>query len=618
MRFSKIVKVSALVGTLFLLIASCEDELDTIGEGVVGGEPFTTGKITYDVFAFNKGITAVQTNRLPLYQLGTFNDPVYGKRSASILSQLSLPNRQGNPVFGDSSQATEDNADSDSSASTIPENETVKEVFLYIPFQVPPSATKDSDSDGVDNELDIDPYDSASDTDGDTVTDIQETNIGSNPLDASEDGTADDFVPNIFRRTFDLDSIYGDRDESFEITVSRSNYFLRDLDPNTNFEEAQEYFSNQDFSGFIGEELTISNSKTIIIDNQEELTFADDDPDTDDVNEAETVVESRRAPGIRVPLRNDFFQQNILDKEGQSELLSQANFNDFLRGIHISGTGMDKLMFLLDLTQANITITYQYQDYDTEEEEVITSEKDFVLNLLVNNNGVVFGNAVNVFQDDELPPNIAGALDNDENASRIYVKGAKTLTEVRLFEEAKNGGGNIINEIRSKNWIINEANLVFYVDRGTLDAAPSEDSVLDEPPRLYLYNAETNQPIFDASTEQNAGNVVDANSAPLGLFLNYNGIIQKENKKGIKYTIRITEHLNDIIVRDSTNAALALTTTSNIFFPGVQEGMGEGGQAIDVPIRASVSPLGTVLYGSDLEVPADKRLKLEIFYTEAN
>ena len=69
MRFSKITKVSALVGTLLLLLASCEEELDTIGEGVVAGEPFSTGKVEYDVFTYNKGITAVQTNRLPLYQL---------------------------------------------------------------------------------------------------------------------------------------------------------------------------------------------------------------------------------------------------------------------------------------------------------------------------------------------------------------------------------------------------------------------------------------------------------------------------------------------------------------------------------------------------------------------
>lgn len=613
MRFSKIVKVSAWVGTLFLLIASCEDELDTIGEGVVGGEPFTTGRKTYEVFAFNKSITAVQTNRLPLYQLGTFNDPVYGKRNASILSQLSLPNRVGDPVFGDSSQATEDTADSDSSASTVPEEETVKEVYLNIPFQIPPSSTKDSDADGVDDEFDADPDDPTSDTDGDGVTDVAETNIGSNPLDPNEDGTADDFIPNVFSRTFDLDSIYGDRDASFEISVYRSNYFLRDLDPNTGFQEAQEYFSNQDFSSFIGEELTMADNKTITIDNKEVLIFAEDDPDTEDVDESKTVVASRRPPGIRVPLNPTFFQENILDKEGQSELLSQSNFNDFLRGIYITGTGMDELMFLLDLTEANITITYEYQDYDSEAEEVVPAERDFVLGLLLSSNGITLGNAVNVFQDEELTPEIAGALDNGENASRIYVKGAKTLTEIRLFDDVVNGGASVINEIKANNWIINEANLVFYVDRETL----GDDAV--EPPRLYLYNAETKQPILDPNTERNAINVVDANSAPLGLFLNYDGILKKENSKGVQYTVRITEHLNDIIVRDSTNAVLALTTTSNIFFTGLQEGIGEGGQAIEVPIRASISPLGTVLYGSNVaDSDSDKRLKLEIFYTEAN
>ena len=323
MRFSKIFKVSALVGTLFLLIASCESELDalTIGEGVIDGEPFTTGKIEYDVFTYNKGITAVQTNRLPLYQLGIFNDPIYGQRKASIISQLSLPNTS--PEFGDLSQAEEDEADNDQ------ENETVKKVILFIPFQTAPSP--DSDGDGIPDELESgeDADDPNSDFDGDGVTDNQERIIGSDPYNPDEDGTGDDFVSNIYPNRFDLDSIYGDRNQTFDIVVSRSNYFLRDLDPNSNFEEAQEYYSNQDFFGFIGEELTIEGQKTVVIDDTEMLVYAEDDPDTDDVDESQTVVDSRIPPGIRVPLNPDFFQQNILDKEGQAELLSQSNFKNF-------------------------------------------------------------------------------------------------------------------------------------------------------------------------------------------------------------------------------------------------------------------------------------------------
>nr|WP_288933503.1 DUF4270 family protein [uncultured Allomuricauda sp.] len=602
MRFSKITKVSAIVGTLLLLIASCEEELDTIGEGVVAGEPFSTGKVEYEVFAFNKGITAVQTNRLPLYQLGIFEDPVYGQRKASIISQLSLPNVS--PTFGDLSQASEDEADNDQ------ENETVKEVYLYIPFQTAP--TPDSDGDGIPDALESgdDAEDPNSDYDGDGVTDSQERTIGSNPYDATEDGTGDDFVANIYANRFDLDSIYGDRNQTFDLVVSKSNYFLRDLDPNSNFEEAQEYYSNQDFSSFIGEELTIDGQKTVVIDDTEMLIYGEDDPDTEDVDESQTVVDSRIAPGIRIPLNPDFFQQNILDKEGQPELLSSSNFKNFIRGIHLSGTDMDQLMFLLDLTEANITITYEYDDYDPETEETVTTERDFVLNFLESSQAGIFGNAVNVFENEMLPPEIENALNSGENAPRIFVKGGTTLAEVRLFDEVENGGSAIINQIKQNNWVINEANLVFYVDRETLGAS------VVEPPRLYLFNAETNRPLFDASNEDP---LVNSGQNSLRYFQNHSGLLETDNDLGVKYTIRITEHINNIIVRDSTNAKLGLTLTPNINLIGVQEAIGSDMQGIDYPIGAAISPLGTVLYGSNVGPGEESsKLKLEIYYTEAN
>ncbi|MBO0330672.1 DUF4270 domain-containing protein [[Muricauda] lutisoli] len=605
MRFSKIFKVSALVGTLFLLLASCEDELDTIGEGVISGEPFTTGKAEYDVFAYNKGITAVQTNRLPLYQLGTFNDPIYGKRKASIISQLSLPSVS--PTFGDLTQSGEDEADSDDNESTIQENETVKEVYLYIPFQLPPSS--DTDGDGVDDEFESgdDVNDPNSDFDGDGVTDNQERIQGSNPFDPDEDGTGDDFVANSYPNRFDLDSIYGDRSQPFNLIVSRSNYFLRDLDPNSNFAEAQEYYSNQDFSSFIGE--TLFNGEVTIDD--EEILFREneDDPETENVDESQEVT-NRLNPGIRIALDPDFFQENILDKEGQPELLSQSNFKNFFRGIHLSGTDMDELMFLLDLTQANITITYEYDDYDAEADDVVKSERDFTLNFLVGTSAGITGNAVNVFENEMLPTEVVNAIGNNENASRIYVKGGATLAEVRLFDETENGGSSIINEIKQKNWIVNEANLVFYVDRQAVDAS------VVEPPRLYLYNSENNRPLFDASNE-----IVTSNSGtnPLRYFPNHDGVLEKDGDLGLKYTIRITEHINNIIVRDSVNAKLGLTLTPNIGITLLQEAIGSNAEGVDYPVAAAVSPLGTVLYGSNVSnEEEEKKLKLEIYYTEAN
>ncbi len=602
MKFSRILKVSTLVGALFLIVTSCEEELGTIGEGVIGGEPFTTGKRSFNVFAYNKGIEAVQTNRLPIYQLGTFNDPVYGQRKASIVSQVALSSL--NPRFGDSTQEIEDNADSDDLAATIEENETVTEVRLYIPFQLPPTSQRDTDGDGVEDAFErteADITDPNSDWDDDGVSDNEERIRGSNPFDVNEDGTGDDFVANFFKKRFDLDSIFGDRSKSFNLKVASSTFFLRDLDPNANFEEAQEYFSNHDFTSFEGQTLF---EGPITISDEEILVPNVDDPETEDVNEANT-AKVRLNPGIWVELDKDFFQTNILDKEGQSELLSQSNFREFFRGIRLSAGAedMEELMFLLDLSQANITITYDYQDFNATDSEVETAESTFVLNLLVNTNGVISGNAVNTFVDEAstVPGDV---LDNGENASRIYVKGAETFTEIRLFDEAENGGSGIIDEIRSNNWIINEANLVFYVDQSV--------GIEEEPPRLYLYNAETNRPIYNPQNERFE---VDE---PLGRFLDFDGILEKDSGKGLKYTFRITDHINNIIIRDSVNARLALTSTSNILDPRVSESISDELPNIDVPLMSTVNPMGTVLYGSTEDVSNERKLKLEIYYTQVD
>ncbi len=112
--------------------SSCEEEITTIGSGVVGAEAFTSGTEVYDVFTYNKNVEAVRTNRLPIYQLGRFTHGVFGNTEGSITTQLQLSTP--NPLFGSFRQNTEDTSDSDGVISTIEENETVKEVYLYIPY----------------------------------------------------------------------------------------------------------------------------------------------------------------------------------------------------------------------------------------------------------------------------------------------------------------------------------------------------------------------------------------------------------------------------------------------------------------------------------------------------
>ena len=610
MIFLNRLKLPALaVVALVIIFASCEEDLTTVGSGVVGGEPFKNNKAVFDVFAYNKKIKAVSTNKLPIYQLGIYDDPLYGKTEARVTSQVLLPS--ANPTFGTYSQVAEETENSDVPAQ-IPENETVESVYLYIPFLTNP--TGDADLDGLIDELDDDPLDANSDTDGGGLTDAQEKTKGSDPLNPADDVDSADFVKDQFPKTFDLDSIYVDSrlydqdidNATFNLKVQRSTFFMRDLDPLANFQEAQEYYSNQEFpASSFGEVLYDSSVGEPLVISSESIPVSKlDDATTEDVNE-ETQF-NYLAPGIRVELDKDFFQENILDKEGSSELSSQANFNEFLRGIHFSlSAGNKDVMLLFNLKAASITIRYKYDSADTAGVvSVQNKRKDVVLGFIndVTNTQTgqvtTVGNAANTLVNEVYPVEITDDLDTDINASKIYLKGgAGSFAEIKLFDDANSR--EAINEIKANNWIINNANLVFYVADDNLGAAPQ---------KLYLYNKETN-----ASLPLSAS---DATSQ----LAEYDGELETSSTgKGVKYTVDVTTYINSLVLDDAENVTLGLTTTPNLFFTGTLNAMLENDVEEQLPVANTLTPLGTALYGSGVSgANADKKLQLEIFYTETN
>ena len=527
---------------------------------------------------------------------------------ASITSQLQLS--AYNPIFGAKTQAGED--------TTSVENETIKEVYLFIPYL---TNVQDTDGDGVPDALDIDPSDANSDTDDDGLTDLAETLQSTNPLsnDTDGDGILDavDTENNkaAYPKKYVLDSIYGTNLLApFNIKVERSTYFLRDLDPETNFEQSQEFFSNQDFSAF---------TRDVLYDGQETvrdteiLTFKEDDPDTEDVDESIQVAKTIGA-GIYIPLNKAFFQANILNQEGAQTLLNAANFKNYLRGIRITIGESDEIFMLLNLLGANITITYEYDSVDTNgtsddtsDDSDVTLEGEFVINLITgggfSNTGTsipITGNAVNTFVNEAYPSEIQSAMNLTTNADKIYLKGgAGSFAEIKLFDENAAISQNVISQIKANNWIINEANLVFYVDRPTLD----ETSGSIEPLRLYLFTEDNYSPLYNPSTELSVSGATSLTAYPF-----YSGLLEKENGKGVKYKIRITDYLNNLLSGDLENVTLGLSVSSDIRITSVGSAM-VGGDDSKIPVMSTINPFGTVLYGSTAE--ASKKLQLEIKYT---
>ena len=150
--------------------------------------------------------------------------------------------------------------------------------------------------------------------------------------------------------------------------------------------------------------------------------------------------------------------------------------------------------------------------------------------------------------------------------------------------------------------LINEAYIEFYVDQSL--------NLESEPERIYLYNYEQNTALIDYFLDQSVSSTtINAKINHLEPLL-----IDSLSGDGVKYKIRITEHLNNIILRDSTNATLGLVVTSNV---GSIENFKllNTSEPTELPSGAILSHKGTVLHGN-LSEDIDKRPKLKIYYTD--
>ena len=591
---------------LLITLFSCTKEYNTIGTDILKSDTFKTNVKLVPINVVQKAIPPFKSNALPAYQLGSINDNLFGKSEASFITQVNLS--EISPNFGLWSQQRENDGD-DSNIAVIEENETVTNVYLDIPFF---NNTFDSDGDGVIDIYDVDNNDINSDSDGDGLTDIQERANGTDPLnpDTDGDGITDDKDtdtqnPNSGATLYDVDSLLGNRDASFKIKVQELDYYLRSYDPTDNFESFQKYYSDEiqllNFSGF-----TIHDDE-VSIDTNEIVIYKEDDPDTDDVDESEEVKE-RLTPRLRLPLDKDFFQRKIIDHEGSDDMTNADNFNIYFKGLVLQAYDFSEdLLMILDYSNAKINIEYEYDKYNKNDTDDNTSD-DTIDKVKANYELNLSGNQLNVFNKSAYNQDILNNLNSSENLSRVFLKGGEGLiAEIDLFTD--NDGNNVLDEIRANGWLVNEANLTMYVDKDKIN----ESGNLIEPFRVYLYDIDAKTPLpdyyIDNSTGPKKSNVKIVHSGILEL---------DEDDKGLKYKIRISEHIKNIVRNDSISPKLGLAVSSSI-----SNSVNTDVKTIDVmkyiPLATAINPLGTVLIGPNPEPENfDKRMRLEIYYTEIN
>jgi hypothetical protein len=424
------------------------------------------------------------------------------------------------------------------------------------------------------------------------------------------------------RPIYTLDSIYGTKTAKLKLRIYENKYQINSknseagaplLDPNY----PQFYYTDQNSVFDTNKGQLLYNNDAFVFSEKE---FAD--PVAATTTTAATTTYT--APGMRVDLDHTFFQNLLFSSNSSSNLTTNPDFEEYFKGLYfdVEKGDSDGVLAMMNFKKGTIVVNYKEKTSSTDATLV---DKSITLNLT--------GNTVNLLNNDF---STSGTNYNSSPiADRIYLRGGEgSVGQIELFNttdvvsynrttntiDSSKGNGipDELDYLKVKGWLINEANLTFYIDQAAMDG-------VKEPNRIFLYDINNKRPLLDYTYDVTSGNSANYIKQDFG------GIIEKDaSGRGLKYKIRITNYIRNLINKDSTNVKLGLSVAqaiSNINFTKTKNSPAYSvwkdlsstqKNSYFYPASSVMNPLGTILYGSGINVPEDKRLKLEIYYTKPN
>lgn len=395
---------------------------------------------------------------------------------------------------------------------------------------------------------------------------------------------------------YTLDSIYGTKTNTIRLKIFENKFPLDGLNteegaPRSDPSYPQLYYTHQDeeIKNIKGVSLYENNSfifsSTAVI-----ATF-----------KTGTTAATYKSPGLEVKLDNKFFYDLLFDKTRPNyDLSSNPNFENYFRGLYfqVEKNNDSGVLARMNFKEGKITVYYNEQKSTTDTNPI---KKTITLNLT--------GNTVSLLKNESTTKPNSYSIPNE---NRLYLKGGEgSIAAIDLFkyDESKdtksynrttkkielnkgNGIPDELDEIKEKQWLINDASLTLHIDQEIMGTN-------NRPNKIILYDLSTNQIITSATIQDN-----------------------------LKYKLNITNYLRNIMNTDLTNFKVGVAIShsiSNVNFKKIKNAplysrwvslSTEEKNAYSFPETSILSSSGVIFYGSSSANPGDKRLKLEIYFTK--
>ncbi len=384
---------------------------------------------------------------------------------------------------------------------------------------------------------------------------------------------------------YELDSIFGS--SRFEIKIHELTYLLPSYDPDANLEERRKYYSDFDFSPYKGD--LIGDSVSFGISSQAYITYKRNKDGSFELDDnGELIVKDSLGPHMQIKLDTTYFRQKIFDHAGEEVLTSLEKFKDYFRGIYIEAIpeNNDGRFLMMPFNKGKIVIQYTYDEVNDNDTPSDTS--DDTIETIYKEINLPFGTPMVNHYENTLTAYAQNQLDNSDlinGDQELVIKGdAGSEAIVKLFDDQQ------LRELRLKDWMINQAELYFYVNE-------NESSELLKPAeKLLLFNYDDQQNLIDIYAPENTDNG----------YAEYDGNLETDDQGRQYYRFGITRHIRNVLKLDSTNVRLGLRVYSDM-----KKSLKSGDLFLDPD---AYNPKGIILYGNQAGIL--DRPVLKIRYTD--
>lgn len=371
---------------------------------------------------------------------------------------------------------------------------------------------------------------------------------------------------------YQLDSVFGNKQQEFKINVHRLKTFLNTLDPE-NPAKAMIYKSNKNFDK---EETTLYSGAFKANANDTIAYIKRYDADKK-LYRTDTLKEDKSKPFMSIPLNKTQIQKKLVDVASSGNFASQNDFNHYFKGLYIASEIMNSNnshIVSLDFKGAKMRIFYSNLVDESDSQDLnkngVKGEKDVRVPKSYSFN--LEGIKSNVYRRSNY---------NLEDTKRLYVQGAAGA--IVLTDPFSNLD---IEEMRKTPKLITQANLVFYVDQ--------DKSSSDVPKQLFIYNYDKSEKIVDLLYTNKTSSI--------------GGNLEKtDDGKPYRYVFRITRHIAELLKNTKENSPKLAIKTFNVTDISNKESKSV--------LNYNWNPKGVVLHGVDSEIE-NKRPTFEINYSK--